>query len=179
MLDVPCFLINGISKLLGLPQLKLSWIAAFGPVPALHEVRHRLEIVADTYLSVGSAVQLALPQLMRDAIPVREAIRNRVRTNYASLVAKLKAGTGATVLRAEGGWSAVVQLPRTMDDEAWCLRLLTEQNVLVHPGHYFDLARGSCIVLSLLTESGLFLEGLDRIEAAVTMGGQSSGSAEE
>ncbi len=146
----PRVVLGGLSKELGLPQLKLGWMLLGGP-PAFREAtRRRLELICDTFLSVNTPVQLGLTELIREAAPVRDSIQRRVRRNYAALQSAL-AGGAATLLRASGGWYACVRLPGTADDEHWAARLL-RRGVLVQPGYFYDLPFEASIVLSLLTE---------------------------
>jgi len=162
------FTLNGLSKLLGLPQMKLAWLVVSGPVAKRDEAIKRLEIIADTFLSVGTPVQHALPSLLRDASVVTEQIRSRVQNNYIQ-VAQIVAGSSLSAFHCEGGWSAMLQLPGTKADESWALELLKNQNVLVHPGHLFDFDQRSSIVLSLLPKVEIFREGLRKIAEATQM----------
>jgi alanine-synthesizing transaminase len=151
--DVLAFSLSGLSKLAGLPQLKLGWIAAGGP--GAEEAVQRLELIADTYLSVGSPVQLAAPALISGRGVFQGAVRERLRRNRAALAAARPAGAPWDVLRAEGGWSEVLSVPRARSEEEWVLSLL-EAGVLVHPGYFFDFPSGSHLVLSLLPEPEVF-----------------------
>jgi alanine-synthesizing transaminase len=141
------FCLSGLSKLVGLPQLKLGWILVGGPEPRRAEAEARLELIADTYLSVAAPVQHAAPALLALVDDVGAQLAARVRENRAALAAAL-AGSSAQLLDAEGGWSAIVRLPSTHTDEEWTLQLL-DDGVLVHPGFFFDLPP-TCIVLSLI-----------------------------
>jgi alanine-synthesizing transaminase len=159
------FSLGGLSKSCGLPQLKLGWIVAAGR----HAARSiaALEIVADTYLSVGTAVQTALPDLLALGPDVRGAIAARVAENSARLAASLPPASGCSVLPAEGGWSAILRVPATHSDEDWAGRLVAEAGVLVHPGYFFDLRGGTFLVLSLLPSPDRFAEGVRRLVAHV------------
>ena len=143
------FCLSGLSKVVGLPQLKLGWIVLGGPEPGRAAAAERLELIADTYLSVAAPVQHAAPALLALVDDVGAQIRARVRENRAALAAAL-AGSAAQLLDAEGGWSAVVRLPATRTEEEWTLALL-DDGVLVHPGYFFDLPP-TTIVVSLLVE---------------------------
>jgi alanine-synthesizing transaminase len=156
------FSLSGLSKIAGLPQMKLGWIAASGP--GAGEALHALELIADTYLSVGTPVQAALPDLLASSHTVRDAIRARMAANRARLDQAL-AGFAATVLPAEGGWYAVAQIPRTRSEEQWVLELLDKHNVLVQPGFFFDFESEAFLVLSLLPEPAVFDEGVRRLRA--------------
>ncbi|MGH9593203.1 MAG: pyridoxal phosphate-dependent aminotransferase [Bryobacteraceae bacterium] len=156
------FSMSGLSKIAGLPQMKLGWIAASGPGcdPALDA----LELIADTYLSVATPVQVALPRLLSDQ--VRNQIRARTAANLKHLRQSMD-GSAASVLRAEGGWYAILQVPRTRSEEDLALALLREHDVLVQPGFFFDFESEAFLVVSLLCEPGTFAEGVRRIATAV------------
>ena len=156
------FALGGLSKSCGLPQLKLGWIAASGPAPLREQALSRLEVVADTYLSVGTPVQVAAPVLLARRAELQDPIAARARSNLDSLRAAL-AGSSATVLQAEGGWSAVLQVPATRSEEEWATALLEEDAVIVHPGFFFDFAREAYLVLSLLPPPHVFVEGVARL----------------
>lgn len=155
------FALGGLSKLVGLPQLKLGWIFVSGPDIQVTEALSRLEIIADTYLSVSTPVQQALPSLLEAAEEVGDAIRERTHRNLTTLRRALE-GTTATVLDTEGGWYTVLHLPSTLTEMEWTLALL-RNGVHVHPGHFFDFPREPFVVLSLLPEPKDFDEGLRRI----------------
>jgi aspartate/methionine/tyrosine aminotransferase len=157
------FSLNGISKLLGLPQLKLSWIVIDGNLQQRDEALNRLDIIADTFLSVNTPVQVALPKLLRSALDVRNQIRLRVQTNY-KLLQNIFTDSSTSVLRVEGGWYAILQLPQKYSDDNWTEEILTHQNILVQPGHFFDMEQKSCIVISLLPISSLFEDALLRLQ---------------
>ncbi len=157
------FSLGGLSKSCGLPQLKLGWIAAAGPGAA--EALARLELIADTYLSVSTPVMAAAPRLLELGAAVRADIGARVRLNHDRLAARV-AGTAVTLLRAEGGWSAVLRCPGTRTDEELALALLAERGVLVHPGYFFDLTGGTYLVVSLITPPDTFAAGIDAILTA-------------
>jgi alanine-synthesizing transaminase len=143
------FCIDGLSKSAGLPQLKLSWIAASGPEQQVSEALRRLEWIADTYLSTTTPGQRALPALLDAAPAFRDALCIRLRQNRDALAAAL-AGSAASVLRLEGGWYALVQLPRVAAEDEWVLGLLEREGVLVHPGYFYDFERPAFLVVSLL-----------------------------
>lgn len=162
------FSLGGLSKSCGLPQLKLGWIAAGGPNDAVAAALARLDLVCDTYLSVSSPVQAALPALLAVGARNRAAIGARVADNRRKLYETLGRGTPLTVLEADGGWAAIVRLPNVHTDERWALMLLEEDGVLVHPGYFFDLHDATYLVLSLLPDPAAFAEGVARLLARVT-----------
>jgi len=155
------FTLNGISKLLGLPQMKLAWITVTGQPGQVQEASNRLEIISDTFLSVGTPIQQALPSLLEKGQRVTEQIKKRVNANYRTL-GFASAQSSVSPLKVEGGWYAIVRLPGILTDEAWALRLLRESNVLVHPGHFFEIEQDACIVLSLLPEESAFSTGFGK-----------------
>jgi alanine-synthesizing transaminase len=158
------FSMSGLSKIAGLPQMKLGWIVAGGPNrdQARDQAMDALELIADTYLSVSTPVQVALPRLLALSSGIMEQIRQRTATNLARLREAVH-GTAATLLRTEGGWYAVLQVPRTRMEEEWTLKLLDESNVLVQPGFFFDFETEAFLVLSLLPEPATFAEGVSRL----------------
>jgi alanine-synthesizing transaminase len=158
------FAFSGLSKARALPHFKLAWTSITGPGSDV--VRDRLELVADTFLSLATPVQVALPALFARTRP-REVVHERVRTNLHELRARLTAtASAATLLDVEGGWYAVLRLPSFHDEETWTTKLL-DRGVLVHPGHFFDFATGPFAVLSLLPAPHLFREGVARMLALV------------
>jgi len=159
--DVLTFTLGGLSKSAGLPHFKLAWIRVSGP--GKREALEALELIADNFLSVATPVQVALPELLRVAPKIREAIRARTRANLATLRALHV--PSAQVLPVEGGWSAVLRVPRLISDEDFALALL-DRGVLVQPGYFFDLPEGY-LVVSLLPMEETFAEGVKRIASAL------------
>ncbi len=159
--------LGGLSKAVGLPQLKLGWMALRGPSAQVHAALMRLEIVADAYLSVSTPVQYAAPRLLEQGHAVRQQIRHRVVQNYRMLQQAVSAVPSCQLLRAEGGWSAVLRIPHTMPEDERVIRLLEEDHVLVHPGYFFDFPREGYLVVSLLTRPDTFRSAIDRVLASV------------
>jgi aspartate/methionine/tyrosine aminotransferase len=160
------FSLGGLSKLAGLPQLKLAWVAVGGERAQVEAALARLEVIADAFLSVGTPVQHALPALLASRVTAEEAIRRRTRTNLAHIRAAVK-GSAASLLDVEGGWYATLRLPRTQSEERWVVALLEEDGVYVHPGHFFDFAEEAYLVVSLLTPEEALREGVRRIVTRV------------
>jgi len=154
------FTMSGLSKIAGLPQMKLGWIAAGGP--GHEESLEQLEWIADTYLSVATPVQIALPRLLECAAGIRGQIRERTAANLACLKESCR-GSPVSTLNTEGGWSAILQVPRTRSEEEWAMTLLGERDVLVQPGFFYDFESEAFLVVSLLTEPTTFTEGARRI----------------
>ena len=161
------FSLGGLSKSCGLPHLKLGWIAATGPAALVSSALSRLELIADTYLSVGTPVQLALPGLLQAGAAIRRQILQRVQRNRRCLAQALGAHSPCTLLPAEAGWCAILRVPEIMSDEAWARTLLEQDSVLVQPGYFFDLAMGATLVLSLIVEEAAFAAGVARLLARV------------
>jgi alanine-synthesizing transaminase len=155
------FSMSGLSKVAGLPQMKLGWIIASGPRQA--EALNGLEWIADTYLSVATPVQIALPSLLAAGARVREQILRRTRSNLALLMEIFPKHSACQMLDAEGGWYATLQVPRTRSEEEWSLELLRDYNVRVQPGFFYDFESEAFLVISLLTEPTSFEEGVRRI----------------
>ncbi|HET9795383.1 MAG TPA: pyridoxal phosphate-dependent aminotransferase [Thermoanaerobaculia bacterium] len=160
------FSLGGISKSCALPQMKLAWIAIGGERAAAAAAADRLELIADTYLSVGTPVQLALPRLFEIGFRAGERIRERLRGNLAALDATLARIPGSSRLPVEAGWSAVVRLAAGNGDPAGML--LRDAGVLVQPGWFFDFAEDDVVVVSLLPEPAEFGSGWERIVAALS-----------
>jgi alanine-synthesizing transaminase len=165
--QVLAFSLSGLSKLVGLPQLKLGWIVTSGPPEAGREALERLELIADTYLSVATPVQWAAPALLALRETMQAQILGRVRENLAFLQSQIGPDSPWRVLQPEGGWYAVIQAPRIHSEEDWVLTLLGEDDVLVQPGFFFDFESEAFLVASLLTPAAIFQEGIRRILARV------------
>ncbi len=164
------FALSGLSKLAGLPQVKLGWIAVDGDPALVSQALSRLELVADTFLSVGTPVQHAAPALLASSRIVTDAIRARIRSNLAVLDDALGPDSPATRLSVCGGWSAILRLPRTRSEEEWLVELLEKDAVYTHPGYFFDFEDEPFAVLSLLGEEADFAEGARRIARRVASG---------
>ena len=160
--DVMSFTLAGASKTLGLPQVKLGWIIVGGPRELRRPAINALEIIADTFLSVSTPVQLATTALLREAGAVRAAIHSRVRANLTRARELVSAYPACTVLRVEGGWSVPVRVPATETEDTLVLSLLEFERVLVHPGYFFDFPHEAFIVISLLAQEQTFEDALTR-----------------
>ena len=157
------FSLGGLSKSCGLPQLKLAWIALTGPEAARTEARRRLEVVADTYLSVATPIQGAATELLARREELQSPIRLRTAANLALLRTRLAGGSPATLLDPEGGWYAVLRVPATRSEDERVAGLLEHRNVLVHPGYFFDFPHEAFLVVSLLPTPESFAEGVKRL----------------
>jgi aspartate/methionine/tyrosine aminotransferase len=157
------FRLGGLSKSVGLPQVKLGWMTVDGPDALVHDALQRLELICDTYLSVSTPVQAAAARLLADGAVVRNRILDRVRTNDAALRALASRFPSIEPLHTDAGWSAVLRVPATRSEEALVMELLERDGVLVHPGFFFDFAHEAFLVLSLLPDPALFAEGVRRL----------------
>lgn len=160
------FALSGLSKVVALPQLKLGWIVVAGDDALANAALDRLAMVADTFLSVATPVQLAAARLLEGAAPIADAIARRTARNLERLRTVLAPPSAATILDVEGGWYAVVQVPATRSEEEWVLALL-DRGVLVHPGHFFDFAREAFLIVSLLTDEPTFDTGIAELAALI------------
>jgi alanine-synthesizing transaminase len=163
--EVLTFCLSGLSKVAGLPQLKLGWIVAAGPALEREQAFERLELIADTYLSVSAPVQWAAPALLALRTQLQDQIRARVRANRTFILSQIGPSSPWTLLETEGGWYAILEAPRIQSEEEWALSLLSSDGVLVQPGFFFDFEREAFLVLSLLTPEKIFREGVRRILA--------------
>jgi aspartate/methionine/tyrosine aminotransferase len=160
--DAPCltFVLSGLSKICGLPQMKASWLAVSGPAALAQQAMDRIEVIADTFLSMNAPVQHALPLWLAHRGRFQQQVLDRMRENLAVLDARLR-GTSAQRLSMQGGWTAVLQIPRTVQGQTFVEAALT-RDVLVQPGSFYGLPEGRA-VLSLLTPPGIWTRGLAQL----------------
>jgi alanine-synthesizing transaminase len=161
------FTMSGISKISGLPQMKFAWLAASGPEAEKTEAVARLEMIADTYLSMNAPIQLAAPVLLRQRMAFQEQLMARVRANLAELDAQLAKMQHVSRLGVEGGWYAVLRIPATRSDEDLAIDLLEKHDVYLHPGHFYDFPKDGYLVVSLITPTHDFSEGLQRVFSTI------------
>jgi aspartate/methionine/tyrosine aminotransferase len=161
--DVLSFTLGGLSKSIGLPQVKLAWIAVGGPPHLAAAAIERLELMCDTYLTVATPVQVAASNMLSRGAAVRAQIANRVVANYRQLHAAVAAVPSCRVLHAGGGWYAVLHVPSLATEEELVVTLLTAEGVLAHPGYFFDFPRESFLIVSLLPEPSVFADGTARL----------------
>ncbi len=161
--DALTFRLGGLSKSAGLPQVKLGWVVVDGPATLVRDAIERLEVICDTYLSVSTPVQVAAPELIARGAEVREAILARVRANMAMLHATAAEYPSVDVLPADAGWSAVLRVPSRQSEEEMVLDLLERDDLLVHPGYFFDFSHEAFLVVSLLPAPDLFRDGVRRL----------------
>ena len=157
------FTLSGLSKISALPQMKLAWIAVSGAEEFARDALGRLEIIADSYLSVSTAIQLAAPALLEQRRSIQPQLMTRLETNLCELDRELAGHRACARLEVQGGWYAVLRVPVTRSDEDLAIALLREANVLVHPGHFYDFPSDGYLVLSLIAEPRVFGQGISRI----------------
>ena len=161
------FTMSGVSKISGLPQMKFAWLAVSGPEDIKREALARLEMIADTYLSLNTPIQLAAPVLLRQRAHFQPQLMDRVRRNLAELDSQLAGNQHVSRLAVEGGWYAVLRIPATRTDEELAIALLQEHNVYLHPGHFYDFPGYGYLVVSLITPEQDFREGTRQILSAL------------
>jgi aspartate/methionine/tyrosine aminotransferase len=167
--DCSTFVLSGISKIAALPQMKAAWICACGPERELKDALDRLEVVADTFLSMNAPVQCALPSWLEGFGPVQEEIRSRTHANLQNLDQTLIRNPAITRLKVEAGWYAVLRVPAIGSDEELAVRLVEERGVSVHPGNFFGFAGNGWLVMSLLGPEAEFRRGVEAICSEVQL----------
>lgn len=165
--DSLTFTLGGLSKIACLPQMKVAWIAASGPPALKQDALARLEVIADTYLSMNAPIQLALPAMLDERKNLQPQLLERARTNLAELDAQLAAQKLCHRLEVEAGWYAILRVPARGSDEDLAIAVLSQKNVLIQPGHFYDFAADGHLVVSLITPSADFAEGVKRLLAFV------------
>lgn len=158
----PTFTLSGLSKISALPQMKLGWITVSGPEALATDALARLEVIADTYLSVSTPVQMAAPVLLEQRKSVQPQLMQRIHENLRELDCQL-AKRACTRLHVEGGWYAVLRVPVTQSDEDLAIALLRRSGVLVHPGHFYDFPNDGYLIVSLIAEIDIFRQGVTKI----------------
>lgn len=166
--EVLTFTLGGLSKSALLPQLKLGWIRVDGPERLVRQALDRLEFICDSYLSVSVPVQLAAAAILEQTRPLVAQVCRRIRENHDALRDLACRQPSCQVLRVEGGWYAVLQVPATRSEEALVVELIEKDGVLVHPGYFFDFPREAFLVVSLLPEPAQFASAMQRVLARAT-----------
>jgi alanine-synthesizing transaminase len=157
------FVLSGLSKISGLPQMKAGWIVAAGPESLKSEALSRLEVIADTYLSMNAPVQCALPALLGMRKSFQRQLIERVTQNLAYLDKQLEYHPQCSRMAIEGGWNAVIRVPAIRSDEDAAIDLLESRDLYVHPGHFYDFAGDGHMVVSLIVKPEEFSEGAQRL----------------
>ncbi|MGH9685594.1 MAG: pyridoxal phosphate-dependent aminotransferase [Candidatus Acidiferrales bacterium] len=161
------FVLSGLSKISALPQMKVGWIAACGPENLVRDSIARLEVIADTYLSLNAPVQHALPNLLAQRKKLQPQLMRRINENLSILDSQLTRQKLVSRLRIEGGWNAVLRVPAVQSDEELAIELLDRCSVAVHPGHFYEFSGEGYLVLSLITPPEAFEEGVRRVVAHI------------
>ena len=161
--EVLTFTLSGLSKISALPQMKVAWVVTSGPDSEVREAMERLEVIADTYLSMNAPMQWAIPTLLEQRTSVQQQLQERVKKNLVELDHRLAQQKACERLCVEGGWYAVLRVPVTRSDEELAIELVRERSVLVHPGHFYDFPSDGYLVLSLIAEEEEFREGIVRV----------------
>jgi aspartate/methionine/tyrosine aminotransferase len=161
--DVLTFTLSGLSKVAALPQMKVAWVVTSGPQKEAATAIGRLEVIADTYLSMNAPIQWATPTLLEHRKNIQRQLLERVKENLAELDRQLAGQKACSRLSVEGGWSAVLRVPVTRSDEELAIELVREKSVLVHPGHFYDFESDGYLVLSLITMDGEFAKGISLV----------------
>jgi len=159
------FTLSGLSKICGLPQMKAAWLIASGPEQWKSEALARLEVIADTYLSVNAPVQLAIPRFLEERHTFQKQVLSRVRRNLAELDRQLAGQKVCSRLIVAGGWCAVLRVPSMRSDEDLVLALLAQKGVYVHPGHFYDFPSDGCLIVSLIAPDRNHSRGLEALFA--------------
>ncbi len=162
------FTLSGLSKISGLPQMKLAWIVTSGPTEKVSGAMERLEVIADTYLSMNAPIQLAAPVLLDQRKSIQPLLIDRVRANREELDRQLGKQKTCERLDVQGGWYAILRVPVNGTDEDLAIRLLKEKSVLVYPGHFYDFPADGYLVVSLITPPGIFRQGVARALEALS-----------
>src|SRR5580704_272639 len=154
--DALTFTLSGLSKISALPQMKVAWVATSGPSAEAAEATARLEVIADTYLSMNAPIQSAMPALLGQRKNIQRQLLERVHANLAELDRQLAQQKNCQRLSVDGGWYAVLRVPVTRSDEDLAIELVREKSVMVHPGHFYDFPSDGYLVLSLITKEEEF-----------------------
>jgi aspartate/methionine/tyrosine aminotransferase len=157
------FALSGLSKISGLPQMKVAWMAVSGPESLASDAVARLEVIADTYLSMNAPLQWALPEMLRSRKGIQDQIRARVRANLAELDLQVSRQSLCHRLVVEGGWYAILRVPAIRSDEELAVELIEKESILVQPGHFYDFTSDGYLVISLITPETQFREGMTRL----------------
>ena len=161
--DVLTFTLSGLSKIAALPQMKVAWVATTGPASLVRPALDRLEVIADSYLSLNAPTQWAFPTLFEQRHSLQRQLLERARQNRTSLKKLLCSLPACELLDGDGGWCAVLRVPAQRSDEDLVIELLQKHHVLVHPGHFYDFPKDGFLVVSLITPAEIFEDGISRL----------------
>jgi alanine-synthesizing transaminase len=157
------FTMSGLSKICGLPQLKAAWLVVSGPQPFRQQALERIEVIADTYLSISTPIQWAMPTLLGQRAAFQKQLLARANRNLAELDRQLAKHRACSRLSVEGGWNAVIRVPATRTDEELAIQMLLAKGVYVHPGHFYDFPREGFAVVSLISPENDFTKGIGEL----------------
>jgi alanine-synthesizing transaminase len=161
--DALTFTLSGLSKIAALPQMKVAWMTASGPEALVRAAVDRLEIIADTYLSLNSPTQWAFPELLAQRRAIQRQLKEKTQATWASLKSRMSGKPCCELLETEGGWYAVLRIAKKISEEDLVIEIMEKTNVLVHPGHFYDFPSGSHLIISLITPEDAFQMGISRI----------------
>ncbi len=161
--DVLTFTLSGLSKISALPQMKVAWVVTSGPEDQVVATMARLDVIADTYLSMNAPIQWAVPALLEQRRNIQDQLMQRVKKNLAEFDRQLARQKSCQRLCVEGGWYAVLRVPVIRSDEELAIELVREKSVLVHPGLFYDFPSEGYLVLSLIPPEAEFAEGAERV----------------
>ncbi|MFH1075889.1 MAG: pyridoxal phosphate-dependent aminotransferase [Pseudomonadota bacterium] len=168
--DTLFFVLNGLSKLVGLPQLKLGWIVVNNDAQFGREASARLEMINDFYLSASSPAQIAVESLLAMREDIQRQVRCRLSVNYSFLEKRFSKTTNVRVLKREGGWYAILEFFDDISDDDRALSMLELDNVFAHPGYFYEFSQEGFMVFSLLTPHEEFKLGVDKIASRFSKG---------
>ena len=157
------FTMSGLSKISGLPQMKTAWLITTGPEHLRKQALARLEVIADTYLSMNAPMQLATPVFLEQRRGFQKQLMTRVRRNLSELDRQLAGQKSCSRLRMEGGWNTVLRVPATRSDEELAIELLATRDVYAHPGHFYDFPSNGYLIVSVITPEPEFAKGIERL----------------
>lgn len=160
------FILGGLSKTLGLSQMKLSWIIIKGEDSLVNQAKQKLDVIADTYLSVNTPVQVALKSWLEQSDVIQKSIRKRISENYFYLKESIQ-NESLQLLSSEGGWYAILRLPDSLVEDQFVLKLLNDCGVYAHPGFFYDIDDMNCVVISLLPIGSQFQKGIESIKTLI------------
>jgi alanine-synthesizing transaminase len=161
--DTLTFTLSGLSKIAALPQMKVAWMATTGPESLVRASLERLEIIADTYLSLGSPTQWAIERLVEQRRLLQPQLMGRIRENWAALRSMSASERSFELLETEGGWYAVLRVAGSRSDDDAAIKIMRKTRVLVHPGHFYDFAGDGYLVVSLIVTAESFRTGMGRV----------------
>jgi alanine-synthesizing transaminase len=166
--EVLTFALNGISKMLALPQMKLGWMVVDGPESLRKAAVEKMEIIADTYLSVNTPIQTAFPEIMKLKTGIQKQILARLNQNKKTLFEIIQNHPSCEYLKSEGGWYALLKVPKIRTDDEWTLTFLKHDDVLIHPGHFYNFDQEGYLVISLLGKNDDLDSGLNKIFSRIS-----------